>query len=415
MNRVLVICEDLRINNTSAGIGRSKLIKVIAQTANEVDIVVPNNFDYPVTWLPTNVNVNLITFPEVRTPYLLKFSKIKALYTYSFGLNYQDNFKKNRYKKYILELINKKEYDLIYLLASGSSFIPYYIFPSSEINIPYIANIHDPYPMHVYPEPYKHKASIVYKKQQKKFNKVLNGAYKITFPSQYLLEHMANFFPVINQKGIVIPHIGTNLANLQGGENDDKVTMSTNKINIIHAGNLLGPRNPQYLIQAINELNLENKEFANEVLFTFFGTFNKAHKKLIQTTNISNIVFNETRVSYKKSTELMAQADANLVIEAISNFSPFLPGKIAEIAFYQKPIIALSPKKSEVNRVLGNNYPYSSTLDDVAHIKSILLDFYNDFKSNTIDKTHINNLKKYVSVDKNFEIVNSFLPQTKNN
>lgn len=409
MSKILIICEDLRINNTSAGIGRSKLINIIAQTVNQVDVIVPNNFDYPVTWLPKNVNVNLITFPEVKTPYLFSISKIKALYTYFFGLNYQDNIKKNRYKKYILELINKKEYDLIYLLASGNSFIPYYIFPSSEINIPYIANIHDPYPMHAYPEPYKHKTSIVYKKQQRIFNKVLEGAHKITFPSKYLLEHMATFFPVIKQKGIVIPHIGISLTNLQGGENDGKVTLPLNKINIIHAGNLLGPRNPQYLIQAISELNSENKEFENEVLFTFFGTFNKEHKLLIQKTNISNIIFNETRVSYKKSTELMAQADANLVIEAISDFSPFLPGKVADIGYSGKPIIALTPQKSEVNRVLGNNYPYTSTLDNVKQIKNILLNFYYNYKANKIDPSYSNKLKQYVSIDENIKITKSFL------
>ncbi len=400
---ILVIAESLRINSTSSGIVSSTTIKLLSDAGFDVDVLTENNFDYNVNWLPKNVNVIKLDVKLSTPNFFDRIPKVKAYHSYIYGYNKQANDIIQSYKRSIFDLTSKKKYNFIYLLGSGNSFYPYLIFPCKEINIPYIANIHDPYPNHLYPEPYKKKVNFIYKKQEKAFKKVLEGAYKITFPSKYLLDHMANTFTAIKDKGIVVPHIGTRLKNLQYTDSDDLVTLPQDKINIIHAGNLLGPRNPLYLIKAIQELNQESSIYESEVLFTFFGTFNKEHKELIKNTNISNIKFNQNRVSYKKSCELMAQADANLVIEAIADFSPFLPGKVADIAFSDKSIIALTPKKSEVNRVLGANYPYTSTLDDVHEIKKVLKNFINDFKLNKIDKVFGENLKKYVSIENNSE------------
>ncbi|UYW00513.1 hypothetical protein K5I29_08115 [Flavobacterium agricola] len=375
MRNILVVCEDLRINNSSAGIGRSKIINTLAEVANKIDVITIDNFNYPITWLPNNVKITKITPIKSKRYFWDNIPKIKNFYNYSKGYSKNEHDIISAYKTEIFKHVNDFKYDFIYLLGSGSSFLPYFIFPSNKIKIPYVVNIHDPYPMHLYPKPYKKKKHIFYLHQQINFNKVLKGAYKITLPSKLLLNDLAKSYSSIYSKGVVLPHIGTDLIGLQGQETDDIVKLPKNKINIIHAGNLLGPRNPMYLIQAINELNNEVVDFKNNVQFTFFGTFNKAHKKLIEETNISNIIFNEQRVTYKKSIELTKQADANLVIEAIADYSPFLPGKVADIAFCNSTIIALTPKVSEVNRVLGNDYPYSAELDKVYDIKKVLLPF----------------------------------------
>lgn len=406
---ILVIAESLRINTTSSGIVSSTHIKLLQEAGYQVDVLTENNFDYQVNWLPENVNVHKFNIKYSPLNILDKIYKVKAYHAYIFDHNKTNTDVISSYKEQIFKLLDKKNYDYIYLLGTGSSFLPYFVFPSKKINIPYIVNIHDPFPMHLYPEPYKKKATFLYKKLAKNFNKVLEGAHKITLPSQYLLDDLAKTFPVLKQKALVIPHIGTELKNLTSSALDNKVTLNPNKVNIIHAGNLLGPRNPKYLIQAINELNSENIDFENEVLFTFFGNFSKEHEQVIKQTNSKNIEFNQTRVSYKKSKELMLQADANLVIEAISNFSPFLPGKVSDIVFAGKPIIALTPSISEVNRVLGNNYSYTTKLDDIENIKKVLLQFYTDFKNKNIDLKPIENLKSYVSISQNGKIINSFL------
>jgi hypothetical protein len=111
-------------------------------------------------------------------------------------------------------------------------------------------------------------------------------------------------------------------------------------------------------------------------------------------------------LSYQRSLELIAQSDASFVIEAIASFSPFLPGKVADIAFAEKPIIDLSPKNSEVRRILGPSYPYQCELDDVIAIKNVLTRFYNDYNNNTIDMTTILEVKKYVSIAHNSKVVN---------
>lgn len=405
MKKILIICEDLRVNDTSAGIGRSKLILCLHAAGFKIKVITPNHFDYPVTWLPKDVICRKFDFPVSKKTFLEGIPKLRALPAYLTG--FAISFKKiiEHYKKEIQEELDANNFDFIYALGTGSSFAPHFALAEMKLNIPYFLNIHDPFPMHIYPEPYRKKKNLINSKLGDKFNKTLNKATAISFPSKLLMEDMATTFQAIYKKGFVVPHIGVELSNLPNENKDSSVALTPSKINIVHAGTLLGPRNPKYLLQAIIELNKENPNELEQVAFHFFGKVNKDLETVVNEAIISNVHFHVDRFSYKKSLEIIAQAQGLLVIEAISSFSPFLPGKIADIAYAEKPIISLSPKISEVRRILGNAYPYQTELDDVVNIKNVLLQFIADFKNNTIDSTATLKIKEYVSVATNAEIL----------
>lgn len=404
MKRILIVCEDLRINNTSAGIGRSKFIKMLYQSGYELTVITENSFDYPITWLPKEVVVKKFEIPEVKKSSIDYIPKIKAIPVYLSGFSKSFKNKKKYYKIEIEKELSRQEYDSIYALSTGNSFVSHFALAEMNLSIPFYVNIHDPFPMHLYPVPYQKRKDWLNSILEKKFGKVLEKAKAISFPSKQLMDDMAKAFPIITQKGFVLPHIGTSLENLPE-ENTDDIVLDKSKINLLHAGTLLGPRNPKFLLQAISELNQENEDFAQKVTFTFIGKVNKALTDVISRNDLKNVTFLTSRMSYKKSLQLIEQADASFVIEAIADFSPFLPGKVADIAFAEKPIIGLSPKKSEVRRLLGDNYPYQTELDNVVQIKNILLKFYYDCINSEIDKTIILNLKNYVSIKHNSEII----------
>jgi hypothetical protein len=169
----------------------------------------------------------------------------------------------------------------------------------------------------------------------------------------------------------------------------------------VHAGTLLGPRNPAFLLTAITQLTQDNAQIASQVNFVFIGKVSRELKRAVAASSLSNVVFFDGRISYGRSLQIIQEADALMVIEAINEFSPFMPGKLADICFYEKPVLALTCLDSEVMRLLGNDYPYFSVLNDAEKIKAALQKLLSDLLLGTVDTKAVKEIKKYCSVEEN--------------
>ena len=86
---------------------------------------------------------------------LKKIPKVRALPTYLTG--FSPEFKKliDEWKQAIENQLKKEQYDLIIALGTGMSFAPHFALAELNPGIPWIANLHDPYPAHYYPPPYQ--------------------------------------------------------------------------------------------------------------------------------------------------------------------------------------------------------------------------------------------------------------------
>lgn len=414
--RILVVCGSLRVNETSSGIVSSTFLKVLEQKATKLKVITLNDFTYPVTWLSDNTEVEKLDFRKSKRLYeyipklkgLLSYILKKPLAFYNMEVAYNNGIKKE---------LESGEYDIIYFLGTGVSIVPYISILKGNIKIPIYVNLHDPFPMSKFPYPYKKEDNYLDTILSKQMDALLKKADKISLPSLYLKEFMGQFYSAINEKGFVIPHIGTHLANLpkkQGSENElSSIHIDSSKINIMHLGTLLNMRNPKFLLMAIAELNKDVPGFESNVNFTFIGKVLVANEDIASIDSIKNVSILTSRISYENSIELQKKADGLLIIEAISDFSPFLPGKFSDILNVEKPIIALSPEKSEVRRLLGPSYPFQSELDNFQKIKSVLLNFYSaTINKDDSYKEKIIELKDYVSVSKNAEHIFSDFEKT---
>jgi|WetSurMetagenome_2_1015567.scaffolds.fasta_scaffold14381_3 glycosyltransferase involved in cell wall biosynthesis len=409
MKKILLLVESLRINETSSGIVSSTFIKALYELKYKLTVVTPRNFNYPVTWLPDEITVHQFELPVVEKKFIDSIPKLRAVPTYLTGFHSSFRALIDKWKAEILSETGKNSYDYIYILGSGAEFAPHFAVSEMDISIPWIANFHDPYPWHVYPEPYKKKKGLIGRVLERKTRNIISRAYKVSFPSLLLMNHMAKTFPEIEGKGFVVPHIGIELNDLPGKEDDNLMSLQDNRINIVHAGSLLGPRDPQYLIRAILELKDQQPAILSKVNFIFIGKVARELKQIISGSSSENILFYDIRLSYKRSLEIIEKADCMMVIEAISNFSPFMPGKLADIALKEKPIIAFTPDNSEVMCLLGKNYPYHARLDSVDDIKNAIKRFLTDFNEKGPDLILVKNLKKYVSAGDNDSKLKSIL------
>ena len=248
MKNLLVLIESLRINETSSGIVSSTFVKLLYSLNFNIRIITPNNTNYPIKWLPDGIEIHYLNNPTRKKRLLDYVPKLRAISTYMTGFHSSFRMLIEEWKLQITNELKVNNYDYIYVLGSGAEFAPHFAISELVVDVPVILNFHDPFPMHLYPIPYKTIRNLINKKLEKRTEKAIANAYKISFPSQLLMEMMTKTFPAIKEKGFVIPHIGTELLNLPDSKNDNLINLDRDKINFLHAGSLLGPRNPEYLI-----------------------------------------------------------------------------------------------------------------------------------------------------------------------
>lgn len=92
-----------------------------------------------------------------------------------------------------------------------------------------------------------------------------------------------------------------------------------------------------------------------------------------------------------------------MIIEAPSDSSPFLPGKLVDAVAHATNIIAISPKNSEVSNLLGESYPYLGDSKKMPDIKEALWNAYENWLAGSLSHPRIGELKSSFSPSKVLE------------
>ncbi len=406
--RILILAKSLHINETSSGIVTSSFIEALSLSGHQVTVLYDKSFSYDITWISENVNLIPLVFNFNSKPLIERIPKLRALPNYLYGYKLTEKNIIKKWKSAIQEILQKKKFDLIVALGSGHSFFPHIALSEIKPIIPWIANYHDPFPRSWYPYPYRHYIPIISWHQEQISKKILLNATAVTFPSLLLKEHMEKFVPTIEKKSFVIPHVHVDMDNLPTKDHDNNIELNKNKFNILHAGSLLGPRKPDYLFKAFIRLSKDSIEFKKNARLILLGKTAKEHHEISKYNENQIKIFNK-RISYKKSLQLQKKADLNLVIEAVSDFSPFMPGKLADLLYFKKPVFALTPENSETKRILGKNYPYWSPNDNEEKIYSILKRAWNDWQNNKLKLPEKERLHYYVTPEHFNQLFNKIL------
>ena len=264
--------------------------------------------------------------------------------------------------------------DLVVTLSKGGSFRPHHALLKLPLwHSKWLAYIHDPYPMHLYPPPYTwtepghgHKYSFV--------KTVFEKARFLAFPSKLLMEWMLAYFPGSNNKGLVIPH---QISDIKLSQSSIPEYIQTDKFTVVHAGNLLWGRDPKGLLKGFKLFLKENPTAKERTQLLFLGGKNHYSLLLDQFGKENHQFYNSNRkVTYLEVQKMQASCSVNVILEAKSYVSPFLPGKFPHCVMADKPILLLGPEKSESRRLLGEDYPLWAEIDDVKKIAAILKGLY---------------------------------------
>ncbi len=270
--------------------------------------------------------------------------------------------------------------DLVLTLSKGGSFRPHHaLLKIPEWHSKWMAYIHDPYPMHLYPRPFAW-VEPGYFKRWEFVRDISEKAAFSAFPSQLLMEWMGSYFSNFLKTGVTIPH--------QISVNKTEISVlpdyfEPKQFNLLHAGNLLGPRNPVFLIEAYKQFLENNPEAQNEAKLLFIGNNKEQDLQLQHYEKIisEGKLIIKPSLDFKTVLTMQKHAAVNIILEAKSEISPFLPGKFPHCVEANRPLLLLGPNISESKRLLGEAYEYWSEIDDIERISKLIEKLYLQWKA----------------------------------
>jgi hypothetical protein len=298
--------------------------------------------------------------------------------------------------------------DLVLTLSQGGRFRPHHaLVKMPELHKKWMAYIHDPYPMHLYPRPFAWVEAGYFQKW--KFILEISEKAKFkAFPSKLLREWMGSYYPGFLTSSVVIPH---QLLEASVEVVDFPSYFNPDNFNLLHAGTLLQPRNPKILVKAFLCFLEKFPEARPHSKLIFIGGENiYSHWLKEKASEMKELEISDSYVPFREVLNMQQNSAVNIILEAKSEISPFLPGKFPHCVLADKPILLLGPYYSETKRLLGQSYPYWSENDDLAQITQGIESLYLQWRKSSEDlKLNRPDLEAYLSITYLKEVLDDIL------
>ncbi|NMH88185.1 glycosyltransferase family 4 protein [Flavivirga algicola] len=168
------------------------------------------------------------------------------------------------------------------------------------------------------------------------------------------------------------------------------------KFSMAHIGSLLSKRNPEILWEVLRDLIKEYNDFSKDLELNFIGAVSEDVLNSIKKNNLSNRVNEVGYISHKEAIVFQKKSQVLLLIEIDSEDTKcIIPGKLFEYMVSNRPIIAVGPKDSDVEKIIkqtntGAYFGY----DDYESLKTTILGHYKAFQNKSL-QSHPIGLQKY--------------------
>lgn len=291
---------------------------------------------------------------------------------------------------------NPEDFNWLITLSKGASYRSHYaILSQNRWHSKWIANIHDPFPFSYYPRPYRW-VEPGDRKKRVFFQEMAMKAKYFSFPSALLREWMGQYNIRFHRDGLVFPHQIDQMNLTDNFIPEDILNKIIGKFTVLHAGNLLEHRNPYKLIEAWKKfvLHYQLSEKDAHLLLIGPGTFHEPY--LTELCKQFNTIFRYSgNMNYDVVKLIENLVSVNLVLEAESEISPFLPAKVPNLVKVDKIILHIGPKKSETLNLLGVDYSFHADPSDANIIFLKLCELYKMWLNGSELKLNKPNLIEY--------------------
>lgn len=202
---------------------------------------------------------------------------------------------------------------------------------------------------------------------------VLGQADYVTVVNDLIRDDLIKRYPFVKSKIETLPN-GFDLEDFENLSDDNK----TSKFQIVYTGSIYGPRSVKNFLEAIKELVSTNKEFKNNIEVLFVGNQGKETPRFIKNFKLEKYVKILGYLPYKKCLDIAKNSNVLLLIVPSEEN---LPAKIYEYLAFQKPILAIAPKRSLATQLIRSlNAGITVPLKKTDLIKETILRFYRNWK-----------------------------------
>ncbi len=393
--KFLVIAQDLRISGTSEGIvSRSFIAKLrIAYPKSVIDVLYLKHHpsEDRLDLLPVNsIEIHLL---KLKIPFHIYW--FNKLYWRLFHTSLSQEYVHNQYA-YFIKNKNTDTYDHIFVRSSGLDFEIILALEKTKILEKAIINFHDPYPVFWNTGSNKDITNLELFKF-KKMLKIVKEAKVCMSPAKLLSQDMAHLYGS-TKEFYVLPHQYSESVfdfsdRIKKDEKSDKIIIS-------YHGAIQFSRNVDILLDAYSELIEEDiaiKE-KTEFILRLRGSHNK---RLIEKYKIHTTIKILDELNFSQSSyEQMTNGSILILLEDCSTHSNILVGKAPFLASLQKPVLSISPNRSELQEIIKDK-KYIAKYYDKHEIKVKL---YELIKDRLQSKEKLHPFGDYFS-DENFKIM----------
>ncbi|GAA3641216.1 glycosyltransferase family 4 protein [Flavivirga jejuensis] len=168
------------------------------------------------------------------------------------------------------------------------------------------------------------------------------------------------------------------------------------KFSIAHIGSLLSKRNPEILWKVFSDLVKENNDFSNDFQLNFVGAVSQNVLESIKKNKLSNYINEVGYISHKEAIIYQKKSQLLLLIEIDSEDTKcIIPGKLFEYMISNRPIIAIGPQGSDVEKIIKEtNAGVYFNYNDYESLKRTIETYYKAFQNKSL-QSHPIGLQKY--------------------
>lgn len=364
--RFLVIVQDLRISGTSEGIvSRSFLFKLKkAYPKASIDVLYLKNHhnDDKLKLLPINNLEQHYIAPKISP--VTKF--VNRFYWRITGVSLNEEEHVQNYRKYI-KGVDHKKYDHIFIRSSGLEHETLLAASGLPVLKKSVINFHDAYPVF-----WDTGSDLVLDNltlhRLKKMWKVVKEAKKCMSPSKILSEDMQHLFGT-NKMFYTLPHqFDADAFNI---EDSGKIRKKQKRITISYHGAVQFARNMDIVLDAYLELVKEHPVHKEKTEFVLRAKGVHSRALIKKYEGSENIVFLGGLNFESSAYEQKYHTDLLIILENCAPHSNILVGKAPFLASLKKPVLTLSPERSEIRRIVEDDR-FIANCHDLVEIKQKL-------------------------------------------
>lgn len=378
--RILVTASSLDLDGTAEGSCSVKYLELLVRHGHRVRVIngADGLVESPSAWLPGLEVVDLPGPVERAVNHGLIGQKVGAARAHLTGFGPVDRARRRRWHRAIASEVEAFVPHVVITRGAGFDYTPHLAMLDLHHRPAWVAHYHDPWPLSVYPDPYRRHEGLISLRQEAASRRILSAADAVTFPSARQRDWQSVRSRVaLGDRAVVVPHLGVEGGLVLGladpwapggsaaGGRRSARTGRPGPLRMIHAGSLFRQRDPRPLLEALARVVATTPAGTTPPIRLCLVGF--LDPKLVEAEGWRDLVdplvacgaldLRPGNIGYVESIAELEASDVLLVFVVGTPESPQFPAKLADVFSLGQPALVVAPRASAPADLVGTASP----------------------------------------------------------